>query len=388
MASSISAPAAALAARPFIGKQKHLPALDGVRAIAILMVMFFHFFQHLPVQSNSFWRLFGKLTSLGQTGVDLFFVLSGFLITGILLDSRGKRNALKFFYLRRTLRIFPLYYFYLLAAFTLLPALHLAPRVPVGQQWWFWLYCENIQDTFVRNFTMWGPGHFWSLAVEEHFYLVWPFLVMSVSRRRLRYVLFGIAVLALAVRAVLVATHYPVYYFTLCRIDALAAGGLLALIARQGNALPSAGTWIRKHIWWFLIGLAVAYLVLTGTANPLVQVVKFSVSAVLFTTLLTVALTLSPGGKASRILGCRGASAIAQGSYAMYVFHPAIFDFVRPRLLPLLPMPMVLVAAFAATFAVAWLSWNGLEKPFLNLRDHIQQKVKAADRSRYEPIAS
>ena len=167
-----------------LSSRQHLPVLDGLRTLAILLVMLFHFFQARPLPAAPVIRELTKLTALGQTGVDLFFVLSGFLITGILLDARGKQNALKVFYFRRVLRIFPLYYAYLIVAFLVLPAFHAASHVTYSNQWWFWFYCQNIQATFAASFPTTGPGHFWSLAVEEHFYLIWPFIVLRLSPAR------------------------------------------------------------------------------------------------------------------------------------------------------------------------------------------------------------
>ena len=365
--------------------QKHIPVLDGVRSLAILMVMVFHFFQHGAAPVNALLRSLSKMAALGQAGVDLFFVLSGFLITGILLDARRKDKALRIFYLRRTLRIFPLYYGYLAVAFLLLPALHLAQPIAWKDQWWFWVYCQNIQDTFLKNFTMFGPGHFWSLAVEEHFYLFWPFVVMRLSTQNLKRVLCGIVVLAILVRALLTVLGYPVYYFTLCRIETLALGALLAVYAREGDSLPRLGRWLRRRVWWFLLAVIPLYAAFSGAQNPVVQVVKFSLFAILCATLMTIVLTTSREKAVAKLFGSAVATAIAKGSYAMYVFHPAIFDFLRERL-PGLPLAAGMPLAFAATFGASWLSWHLWENPFLKLRDRIQRSMKK--RTRLESVAS
>lgn len=349
--------------------------LDGVRSLAILMVMVFHFFQHGAPPVNTILRSLSKMAALGQAGVDLFFVLSGFLITGILLDARGKNKALRVFYLRRTFRIFPLYYGYLAVAFVLLPVLHLARSIPWHDQWWFWVYGQNIQDTFIRNFNMFGPGHFWSLAVEEHFYLFWPFLVMRLSIDRLKRVLCGIVLLAILVRVVFTVLGYPVYYFTLCRIDTLALGALLAVYAREGDRLPVLARWLRRRALWFLLPVIPLYAIFTGAQNPVVQVFKFSLFAVLCATLLTILLTTPRQTLTARLFGNPVASAVAKGSYAMYVFHPAIFDVLRDKL-PGWPVSLAMPLAFGATFAASWLSWQLWENPFLKLRDRIQHSMR------------
>ena len=165
------------------GSLSRLPCLDGIRAVAAMMVMVFHFVGH-----HGEPRAIVQASVIGQTGVDLFFVLSGFLITRILLASRQSEHYFRSFYARRTLRIFPLYFGFLAIYFFLLPLLFGEPIPPAPTQLWSWFYLENVPQTFVSLRTS-GPGHFWSLAVEEHFYLIWPLLVFSLSRRG-----FGMAI--------------------------------------------------------------------------------------------------------------------------------------------------------------------------------------------------
>ena len=162
--------------------RSHLPGLDGIRGLAILMVMFSHFIvvgKNLDPLSP-----FGRFLHSGYLGVDLFFVLSGFLITGILIDSKITPNYFRVFYMRRALRIFPLYY--LLLAVSWLTVVFITPQdkpllTGVDSMAWFWLYASNIgmavKGDWLNSPTWVGLGHFWSLAVEEQFYLVWPLLV-------------------------------------------------------------------------------------------------------------------------------------------------------------------------------------------------------------------
>src|SRR5262245_40903189 len=128
-----------------IRTKQHIPVLDGVRAIAVLFVICFHFWQTFEGGADN---LVGRIAVWGQTGVDLFFVLSGFLITGILLDSRGSEHFLRNFYVRRVLRIFPLYYITLMTLYLVCPLLGLTRWVPLNQNVWFWAYLQNIQMTF------------------------------------------------------------------------------------------------------------------------------------------------------------------------------------------------------------------------------------------------
>lgn len=350
----------AVRSRNDAGSGPHLPVLDGVRALAIAMVMFFHFFQHGPALGTPLLKALGKVAALGQMGVDLFFVLSGFLITGILLRTRGRPHALRTFYWRRSARIFPLYYAYLAGAFLLFPLLHLSEPVGWGRQWWFWFYLQNVQDTFLRGFQMFGPGHFWSLAVEEHFYLVWPFLVMALPLRRLKAALLAIVGIAIASRALMISAGYPVFYFTLCRMDSLALGSLLAVATREPAQLQQLGAFVRRWGMWLLAGLVPFYGLFTGSGNSFIQVFKFTVFALVFTAAVALALTVKPGGLAYRFLGSRPLAVIARGSYALYVFHPAVFGAWTP-LFGRVPIALLAAGSFLSAGLAAWLSWTLLE---------------------------
>ena len=187
--------------------------LDGVRGIAILLVLLFHL--ELPYPAGAPRLLFAPLL-IGWSGVDLFFVLSGFLITGILIDTRDCRNYFSSFYMRRVLRIMPLY---LLAVFA-----YFAVALPIAHhfgywsarngsaQMWFWLHLSNWPAAFgtVVPFI----GHFWSLSVEEQFYFVWPLVVLFVRPSRLIHVCCGVVVAALALRIAFVNSTFRC--FTAC----------------------------------------------------------------------------------------------------------------------------------------------------------------------------
>ena len=156
-----------------------IPALDGLRGIAIILVMLHHFTNYRPTSGID--GLIGSVVFFLWTGVDLFFVLSGFLITGILLDSRGSERYFTTFYARRTLRIFPLYYLVLFVAFVVLPQFPAVNAVLTGQvdlppQWPYWLYLENFSIA-ARGWVHGWVDVGWSLAIEEQFYLVWPLVI-------------------------------------------------------------------------------------------------------------------------------------------------------------------------------------------------------------------
>lgn len=200
--------------------------LDGVRAIAALMVMVFHLSAVVPDTTPLAGVL--KLSVSAHMGVTLFFVLSGFLITRILISTRDDTHFFKNFYLRRSLRIFPLYYLFLLIFYFAIPVVTDSPFTPVKEQLIFYTYFQDFAMTF--DWKANGPGHYWSLAVEEHFYLFWPLIVYYCNNKSLYKVIAGIVAVAFALRIVLIMGGYPVYYFTFTRFDSLAMGALLALM--------------------------------------------------------------------------------------------------------------------------------------------------------------
>jgi peptidoglycan/LPS O-acetylase OafA/YrhL len=189
-----------------VARSGHLPALDGVRGLAILLVMLTHF--TLVQQGPVLDRLVGMAGRFGWTGVDLFFVLSGFLITSILLSSRGTGHYFRNFYARRTLRIFPLYFFVIFIATVVIPSLPFAWTEHFRVENWtrplYWLYLSNFAITFSPDASNDMLGLTWSLAIEEQFYLIWPILVLLLSRRALWWTCIGAVALSVVTRTLFV----------------------------------------------------------------------------------------------------------------------------------------------------------------------------------------
>ena len=223
----------------------HLPVLDGVRGLAILMVLVFHFVG-TTLATNAVERVIVGVTNYGAYGVELFFVLSGFLITGILYDAREKPNYFRNFFMRRVLRIFPLYYGVLILVFVVAPLIPLlrGPSLDflVEHQIWAWLYAVNIYIAKEGDWSFSYLEHFWSLCVEEHFYLFWPAVVFLLVRRP-RVLLavclataFG-AMLARLTGSVMGLSWWTTYVLTPFRLDGLALGAFLAVLVRQPGGL-------------------------------------------------------------------------------------------------------------------------------------------------------
>jgi peptidoglycan/LPS O-acetylase OafA/YrhL len=240
----------------------HIAELDGLRAIAVSLVLVAHFAPAARDGSVLWW-----FESVGNVGVDLFFVLSGFLIAGVLLDSRKKENYYRNFYLRRALRIFPLYYLFLIICTTLYIACHLAPRrETLYEASWYFLYLGNFRATALGAYPF-AVGFLiplWSLQIEEQFYSTFPFLVRNLSTTVLQRILIGVVVLSGPLRMLLYLWHpdRPLveYLAPGCRMDGLAIGALIAIQLRKGPwrfkpayasiaAIATTGAFLGYFIW-------------------------------------------------------------------------------------------------------------------------------------------
>lgn len=376
------------------------PALDGMRAIAFLMVFGQHYLM-LP------W---------GWTGVDLFFVLSGFLITGILYDSRNDAHRVRNFYVRRTLRIFPLYYGVMLALLLAEPF--------VKWQWdWHWLIWPAYLGNYARfihpystgdamqmlaDFQPWGAlssrpllylGHFWSLCVEEQFYLLWPWLVFCIKSRRKLLWICGLTLPVCLVLRLYGESHLPnwmleneiLYRATPFRLDALFIGGLIALTLRGAMARPL----LRFARIAFPVALALALLWTLATPNARLwhhpygyPSWKFTwgLSAVDVLSALLLLVALQPGALLYKTLSLRPLRWIGRISYGAYVLHDiphglyaSAAEFSVRHLEAgrgmnehALQLPIMLATAIvglAMTLFGAWLSYRFFESPFLNLKE-------------------
>lgn len=374
------------AAPDSLHSSRHLPALDGLRGIAILLVVVHHSTRYGGMESlSALDQLFQKVGTAGWSGVDLFFVLSGFLITGILLDAKGTNGYFRSFYARRILRIFPLYYGVLFCVFVLLPAVATWSReVPslVKDQIWYWTYLQNVSVALKGWPALTAIQHFWSLAIEEQFYLVWPLVVLLLNRRAMILACLGLVVGSLAVRTVLVLTGHTLaaYVLTPSRMDGLALGGLLALIARAPDGLSHLARWAKPVVLSSALGLGAIVLWRHNLHywDAVVETVGFSLLALFFGGVLAITVASPSGTLAARIFAHRFLRFVGRYSYAMYVFHlPILFAVARvfnvasiPRLAgSQVPGQLLFTSAVAAiSLAAAWFSWHLYEARFLKLK--------------------
>ncbi len=368
--------------------------LDGLRGIAIALVLVYHFdfAYELEFGRESGWFIDGIVTGLaraGWAGVDLFFVLSGFLITGILLSSKGAaRRFFGNFYARRSLRIFPAYYAFLLLLLLLLPVFdEFSPRdILLDHFVWYATYLTNIFEAInpgLRGDVLF-TGHIWSLAIEEQFYLLWPAFVFFFSRKTLMWLcLVGIAI-AFGLRLGFFIADLPGglgYTLMPARMDALAAGAVVALAIRDEAGLRLLKRWA-PLVAMAGLGIVAGYGLVDGGFTPLddwVRTAGFSVLALLFASLLALTLGLKAGGTAANLLSNPALRWLGRYSYAAYLIHlPAAVILSRKidfsDLIPEMAGSTFVseiafgIAAAAITLSMAWLSWQVWESQFLKLK--------------------
>lgn len=367
-------------------RRRHVPELDGVRGVAIAMVMALHFVNNQVIPTNLAERAAIKVSNYGLWGVDLFFVLSGFLITGILSDARGTPGYFTNFFARRSLRIFPLYFGVLLVLTVLVPPAVLGAIDPEllearARGPWLWSYLTNVYLAPQTTFSIPYLSHFWSLAIEEHFYLVWPFVIWSMATRSAMRVSVVLGVVALALRVYFSATAPAQLYasvLTPCRIDALCAGAWFALAARDGAGLPQ----VRTRQLAIVAGLVVAALsiwhfVLNQGAS-LVLPLRGTALAVFFGAIIYGAAHHDDLKVLNAALRAGWLQHLGRYSYGLYVFHgivaygmhrygvPAWFDGLTT--VHTVNSLLMVASGVAMSYALALASYHGFELPFLSLK--------------------
>jgi len=344
--------------------RQKLPQLDGVRGVAILLVIFHNAGEKLPaVHLQGFF-------ANGWMGVDLPFVLSAFLITGILIDTKRPEGYLKNFYARRFLRIWPLYYSLLFFMFVVLPFLSRSQGQAVFEKsspWWAYpLFLQNFLISPVSTAAAGSLGVTWSLAIEEQFYLVWPWVVRFCTYAQPRRTAVAVICLSPALRFYLSRQHVELYTNVFCRLDGLMAGAFLALVVRADNFLPSK---FIKLAWIsLLIAVPLAFFIEALDARWVV----FSLSAV--ASAAFVYLSLFSMQKWLRV-GLMNRFMVYTGtiSYGLYLLHKFSFGMVQALRLdryPFLVVPVILLTSYA----LAALSWHLLERPFLGLKRFFESR--------------
>jgi peptidoglycan/LPS O-acetylase OafA/YrhL len=368
---------------------KRNPYMDGLRGLAILMVMIAHFNheQLLKEYYPSIGPVITKIALMGLTGVDLFFVLSGFLITGIILKYAKSQNFLLSFYVRRFLRIFPLYYLVLFFLFVVLPcfvSFDVSTKEVGRQQVYLWTYLSNLPLGQLNwDSEMFGLGHFWSLAVEEHFYLVWPAIII-IFRHHLKKICFIWAITSFAagiVVAILLGDGYQVpllSWSTIHHSGGLALGGLCAIYYREGYFVDRIAVLKKMTVVCLLFFIALSLV--PRVIIPRLEIFIYPFASLFYAGLLIVGLYSTSGNIINRIIGHKYLQGIGIISYGLYVYHgvlwqsyekifpvAAFIDHLKLPFLGLLAFPLL---SMSATVVVAFISWHLYEKRVLKLKKY------------------
>lgn len=371
--------------------KQRLIELDGLRGFALVMILVFHAVsQEGEYAAGTFLYYLQRSFGMGWTALDLFFVLSGFLIGGILMDARESYSYFKTFYVRRLLRIVPVYFvwvflYVLMAAFAsdlVVKFSNSGLRPPLNFS--VWSHFLFLQNSF--NFHFFGLagawfGHLWSLAVEEQFYLVAPLVVRFVPPRHLKWILAATVLLAIFARVYFrFISHMEVTAITtrtVCRMDSLAIGMLAAVLVRS----ESASGWLRANLHYLRALLAVLaagaawlFLYSYGSMTAGMQTLGFTWMAAFYAAVLLLAVQNRSGWLAG-FLRARLLLELGSVSYCVYLIHLVVNVSLHAVLLHHPPQISnltglsVTVLAVLVTYSVAKLSWICFEGP-LQRRGH------------------
>lgn len=348
-------------------KHQHISVLDGVRGFAVFLVVIFHFYS----------------IGFGWLGVDLFFVLSGFLITGILVDSKDKAHFFRNFYARRTLRIFPLYYFALIIFFILITAGMTNLKDPTfftDNSAWYFLYIQN----WLYAIKGWPKdhvlNHFWSLAIEEQFYLFWPLIVYFTPFKRLFRVCIVMILLSIVIRYLTWYSGYtllPVQFVTtFCRLDGLATGAAIAVLIRTNTKLLFS---LARWIFLITVPVIITLYILSGSLkydNYYYQTIGFTFFDLFWGSIL-ISCFMPEIKITNWFFSMKWLTWLGKYSYGIYVYHWIIYQLCWPWFKSV--NGNVLIAdvrylygtlCLIVTLIISVLSFRLIESPLLRLKKY------------------
>jgi peptidoglycan/LPS O-acetylase OafA/YrhL len=358
--------------------RSYYKGLDGLRGIAILLIVGYHVFNFLP------------FFEYGWLGVDLFFVLSGYLITDILIKSRDQEKYISRFYIRRVLRIFPIYYLCLFIFIILLPALQ---QVPYNASYYnehqinFWLYMSNWlfilkspEETFFLN-------HLWSLALEQQFYFIWPWVILFITNsKKLLQIVAALPVILILLRFA-VSYFYPGkmdygILYTFSRVDGLFIGSALAVYLHSHIRIQT------KYLLRIFAGLAVLNLAfltasfIPGFTLPYFPFLGYTTFAMIFGFIVYSVITQQEETRWTRFLSQPALCSIGRISYGFYIYHWPIYllfcSGIKTYLYALIPGGGVLIQLAAAVIItlmailVSIVSYVSIERYFLRFKHAFQ----------------
>jgi peptidoglycan/LPS O-acetylase OafA/YrhL len=353
-------------------------SLDGLRGFALLLVLYAHLSSALKSQSGDPWPASFVLETgqhYGSMGVDLFFVLSGFLITRILFSTKTNPYCLRNFYIRRVLRIFPVYYGFLFLCLVLLP-LGLSDQTLLtlfGEPKyhpWLWFYGTNLIKSIIPKDLFHALEHFWSLAVDEHYYGAWPMVVLKLGVPTLRRLCIYLIIMAVVMRFIFnfFGNSVGAYVFTLCRLDGFAVGALVAIIEQKANFNPEAMQVPRGMIICTIVSFILVWL--CGGNGILVP----SLSSFAFGLMVFAAVKYRSFQRPFESYIMRALGRYSYGTYVCHLLILYILQLYFPQTLALTGNRQVDVLLFYALgFSIPLMigiaSYHLMEKRFLDLKD-------------------
>jgi peptidoglycan/LPS O-acetylase OafA/YrhL len=358
-------------------QRDHYPALDGLRGIAIILVVFFHNFGF----TNYFF--------FGWLGVDLFFVLSGFLITDILIRGIGTKNFLRSFYIKRVLRIFPIYFLLLIIFLIVIPNLPSydgSLKYYTDNQIWLWTYLQNWLYIFKPIEKSNVLLHLWSLAVEEQYYIIWPFVILLFRNLKILLALSVLLLLSIFILRIVVWNqhmegfqYFSWYSFT--RIDGLCLGSILALLKFISPKF------ITNNTPYIVLTVAAASFIFyfinknNEYSFPYLPLVGYSTFGILFMIIVYEAATHNRN-LITILLSFAPLRFIGKISYGFYIFHWPVYKWLYPELTEYFKTfsfaskitPNILAASVAtvAGFLISVLSFYSFEIRFLKLKKYFR----------------
>lgn len=348
-------------------KLKYYKNLDGLRGIAAMMVLVFHFFSY-PISNYIETDIFKRLTEFGQHGVSLFFVLSGFVITRILLNTKGDKKYFKRFYWKRTLRIFPLYYLFLLVFYYLVPVFTDGVYYStISQQIPFFFYLQNFY--WLTGLDQYGPGHYWSLAVEEHFYLIWPLIVFVFPIKYLKHIIFGIIICIIPLKLLFLEMGIDINKNTLTRFDQILLGAILSLMEFYKIFENNKTKCIRIFILLFLSMGALGVVIYTYSASYpfLKNIFKYNILGILFFVIIGYLIILPSQKKINRILESSILQYLGKISYGIYVWHVFVLIVFKNVIVEIIVIDLLWVSII--TIIMAHFSFKYFEQYFLKYKN-------------------
>jgi peptidoglycan/LPS O-acetylase OafA/YrhL len=373
--------------------EKHIITLDGIRGLAILLVLVAHFLKeafllkHFPILGP----FIAKFSLLGLTGVSLFFILSGYLITNILFNAKNRENYFINFYARRTLRIFPLYYGTLIIVFTIFPLMINFSTQSLflkSNQIWLWIYLSNFPNVagIWNSSQQFSLGHLWSLSVEEHFYLIWPFIVYFADTKKLKIICIIIVILSiiLGISSTLLVSYFIVFKYlswtTITFSGALALGGLLACIKKDLGSLMGLKKISKKFILYFGILLLMVRFIPRRYGTDLLGIMTHEISWFFYVGIIIYVLNLETTSFFYKVITNKFFLIFGKLSYGIYMFHGILMPYFERHIdielmaintgSALLAILLYYIITIGIVFIIAWFSYVLFESQVLKLKKY------------------